>query len=107
MPCHLLKRVLLATFLWASVASAQNTITTVAGGGNPSGAATSADVITPSGVALDSSGNLYIGQFLGYQVFKVTPAGTITVFAGQNFTGESDGDGGLAIDAVFGQTIRV
>jgi sugar lactone lactonase YvrE len=85
---------------------AQNTITTVAGGGNPSGVATSADVITPSGVALDSFGNLYIGQYLGDQVFKVTPAGTITVFAGQNFPGEA-GDGGPAVDAVFGQTIRV
>ena len=85
---------------------AQNIITTVAGGGNPSGLATAADIVTPSGVAVDSQGNVYIGQFEGSQVFKVNPQGIIIVFAGQNFVG-STGDGGPALNAVFSQTIRV
>ena len=99
--------VVLIVSVWGSPsAKAQNTISTVAGGGSLSGAATSADVITPSGVVVDHLGNLYIGQFAGSQVFKVTPAGVISVFAGRNFFGFG-GDGGPAANAVFSQTIRL
>ena len=92
--------------LEAPLLLAQNTITTVVGGGAPSGTATSADVITPAGVALDTSGNLYLGQGSESQIFKVTTAGTISVFAGTTFTGFG-GDGGLATGAVFFQPIRI
>jgi sugar lactone lactonase YvrE len=60
------------------------------------GPATSAAISRPSGVAVDSVGNLYITTFDG-RVRKVTPAGIITTFAG----GGSGplGDGGPAASA--------
>ncbi len=98
----------IALLLWAApLLLAQNTITTVVGGGAPSGTATSADVVTPTGVAVDTSSNLYISQGTeASQVFKVTPAGIISVFAGSTFTGFG-GDGGPATSAVFYQAIRL
>jgi uncharacterized protein YjdB len=97
----------IAVLLSATALRAQNTITTDAGGGNPNGlAATAADIVTPSGVAADNQGNVYIGQFLGSQVFKVNPQGIVSVFAGQNFIGFS-GDGGPAAKAGFSATLRL
>ena len=53
--------------LKAAEANTQSIITTVAGNGtqgyNGEGAATSAELNNPHGVALDSSGNLYIADF--------------------------------------------
>ncbi len=49
-------------------------------------------------VAVDSSGNLYFADFENHQVLRVTPAGAISVIAGNGFVGFS-GDGGLAVNA--------
>ena len=85
-------------------------ITTVAGGGTKSGAsgdggpATAAQLLGPSGVAFDAAGNLYIGDYAGNRVRKVSPSGTITTVAGTgaNGTGSfSNGDGGLATKATL------
>jgi uncharacterized protein (TIGR03437 family) len=73
--------------LLAAPASAQYTITTVAGGGQPQdgvgdgGPATSAELI-PWGLAVDSAGNLYIADSLGSRIRKVSTNGTITTVAG-------------------------
>lgn len=37
----------------------------------------------PAGLALDSSGNLFVANQTGCNVLKITPAGTASVFAGQ------------------------
>jgi uncharacterized protein (TIGR03437 family) len=70
------------------------TITTVAGTGTPGysgeGLATSAQLSTPEGLALDANGNLYIADYLNNRVRKLTPGGIISTFAG---TGEP-GTGG-------------
>jgi uncharacterized protein (TIGR03437 family) len=76
------------------------TITTVAGNGNQGfsgdgGPATSASLSGPSGVAVDSAGNLYIVD--GYRIRKVS-GGTITTVAGNGNQGFS-GDGGPATSA--------
>ena len=68
-------------FLLASLASAQGTISTVAGGGVfvfPTGpiAATNAPLGQVSTLAMDGAGNLYAAA--GSQVVKITPAGTLT-----------------------------
>jgi hypothetical protein len=62
------------------------------------GQATSAKLATPSGVALDSSGNLYIADFENKRIRKVTTAGVISTVAG-NGTGGDTGDGGAATSA--------
>ena len=84
---------------------AGGTISTVAGNGTPgflgdTAAATSAELDVPSGVAVDSSGNLYISDTDNHVVRKVTSAGTITTYAGNYSLGPGGtGDLGLAINA--------
>jgi uncharacterized protein (TIGR03437 family) len=85
------------------------TISTVAGtghefnprGGNGDGGLATSAIVTPSAIAVDASGNLYIAEddFLnGYDVRKVNAAGTISTFAG-GVSGGHSGDGGPATSA--------
>jgi sugar lactone lactonase YvrE len=62
------------------------------------GPATSANLNGPNGVALDSSGNLYIADTFNVRIRKVTPSGTISTVAGGNLGGFA-GDGGAATSA--------
>jgi trimeric autotransporter adhesin len=68
--------------LSSSPMQAQNTINTVAGGGTPANIATSADLPSPAAVVEDASGNVYISAPDTYYIFKVTPAGGLSVYAG-------------------------
>lgn len=72
--------------------------TSVAGYAGDGGAATSAQLNTPLGVALDSAGNLYIADTGNNVVRRVATNGTITTVAGNGFGGLS-GDGGAATSA--------
>ncbi len=79
------------------------TISTVAGTGTPGysgdgGPATSARLETPTGLAVDNAGNLYIADTYNFRVRKVSTAGTITTIAGTGTPGAS-GDGGPATAA--------
>jgi uncharacterized protein (TIGR03437 family) len=79
------------------------TISTIAGDGTvgytgDNAAATKAELDGPTGIAFDSSGNLYIADATNNVVRMVSTGGTITTFAGNNTAG-FDGDGGLAVDA--------
>ena len=78
-------------------------IDTFAGSGQPGhggdgGRAVEARLSFPSGVAVDTVGNVYIADFFSQRLRKVDTTGTITTIAG---TGESGfgGDGGQAIEA--------
>lgn len=77
-------------------------ITTVVGGGHPrfrtGDVALESILEGASDVAVDAKGNKYIAGFLANRVFKIDPAGIVTVAAG---SGEAltSGDGGPAIDA--------
>ena len=78
-------------------------ISTIAGNGTSgysgdSGPATSAQFQSPSGVAYDGVGNLYVTDFGQHVVRKVTPGGTITTAVGLAGGGYS-GDGGAATGA--------
>jgi uncharacterized protein (TIGR03437 family) len=80
------------------------TITTVAGTGasgfsGEGGPATTASLYYPFGVAVDSSGNLYIADTLNGRIRKVS-GGTITTVAGNGNPGFS-GDGGPATSALL------
>ncbi len=78
-------------------------ITTLAGNGSPGysgdgGQGAKAQLNLPSGLALDSAGNLYVADSGNHVVRKITPAGIITTAAGTGVSGDS-GDGGLATAA--------
>ena len=80
------------------------TITTIAGKGDQGfsgdgGPATAASLNFPSGVAVDSAGNLYIADQNNSRIRKVS-GGSITTFAGNGNQGFS-GDGGPATGASF------
>lgn len=77
-----------------------------AGFGGDGGAATSAMLNEPSGVAVDGSGNLYIADELNYRVRMVTPGGIISTVAGNGTSGFS-GDGGPATSAMLNLPVSV
>ncbi|MDE0105484.1 MAG: hypothetical protein OXN89_24165 [Bryobacterales bacterium] len=80
-------------------------ITTFAGTGESGysgdgGPATTAQLRSPRGLALDAAGNLYIADTSNHRVRRVDRVGTITTIAGTGEPGFS-GDGGLATAAQF------
>ncbi len=81
------------------------TITTIAGSGTAGdsgdgSAAIKAQLRNPTGVTIDSVGNLYIADSNNHKIRKVTPNGKIETYAG---TGERklSGDGGSAKEATL------
>ena len=83
----------------------QGVLTVVAGNGTQGfsgdgGAATSAALLSPGGLAVDAAGNLYIVDSGNQRIRKVTPVGIITTVAGNGTQGYS-GDGGPATSAAF------
>ena len=100
------------------VAAASGIITTIAGTGtygyNGDGIpATSAQLNDPLGLAMDTSGNLYIGDNRNNRVRKIDHStGIITTVAGNGISagtgiGATIGDGGLAIDAELGASLYI
>lgn len=79
-----------------------SSVGTLAGNGTDAktvaGAAASAALGSPQGVAYDSSGNLYVADARNHQVTRVDPSGQLTVVAGTGRQGFA-GDGGPAIAA--------
>jgi len=74
-------------------------ITTIAGTGaagysGDGGPATIAKLNHPTGVAVDSAGNIYIGDAVNHRVRKVNTSGIITTFAGTGSPGTFIGAGG-------------
>lgn len=88
------------------VITATGTITTVAGNGikgyaGDGGLATSAKLDTPSSIAVDSAGNLFIVDAGNFVIRKVTAAtGIITTVAGPGTIGYPS-DGGLATSTIL------
>lgn len=83
---------------------------TVAGGGEGfvDGSGAAARFHTPSGLALDRQGNLYVADTGNHAIRKVTPQGVVSTVAGDGTPGHVDGAGraarfdgpmGLAVDS--------
>ncbi len=78
-------------------------ISTVAGNGGSGysgdgGSATAATLYSPSGLALDTAGSLYVADTSNHRIRTVSPAGIIITVAGTGEHGYS-GDGGPAVEA--------
>ena len=67
------------------------TLSVIAGNGDAGtptpGPATSSRLFQPNGVAVDSSGNVYIADSTDNTIDKVTPGGTLSIIAGNGTTG--------------------
>jgi len=74
------------------------------GGDGGSATAPQAQLNNPSGVAVDSAGNVYIGDSANHRVRQVDTGGNIHTVVGDGTGGNGGfgGDGGLAVDAQIG-----
>jgi uncharacterized protein (TIGR03437 family) len=89
---------------FAGVAPALGAVTHgYSGDGGP---ATAAELSQPSGVAVDSSGNVYIADYGNSTVRKVDTSGKISTIAGTGVWGYS-GDGGPANKAMLGEPTAI
>jgi sugar lactone lactonase YvrE len=98
-----------ATCAVTVTAVAQLVVGTLAGNGiigHLDGAGASAGFTVPQGMAVDASGNIYVGE--NAYVRKITPAGVVSTLAGDGTAGYADGTGagarfydasGLVVDA--------
>jgi sugar lactone lactonase YvrE len=89
--------------LSASPVQAQGVIATIAGNGSPAfagdgGPATAAALNHPFGLAIDSTGGIYIADTDNARIRRVSPDGMISTVAGNGVPGAS-GDGGSALEA--------
>ena len=69
-------------------------VSTIAGNGTQgyiNGVGTAAEFALPSGIAIDSSGNIYVADTFNQRIRKITPDGTVSLFAGNGTQGYVQG----------------
>ena len=77
-----------------------STLSTLAGTsgayGSANGTGGSASFYNPSGVAVDTTGNVYVADTRNWAIRKISPAGAVSNFAGISGVGRVDGSGAAA-----------
>jgi sugar lactone lactonase YvrE len=83
--------------------TAAGVVTTLAGtasavytAGNTDGTGAAARFYSPTGVATDSAGNVYVADTLNLTIRKITPAGVVSTLAGSGGQGGTDATGPAA-----------
>jgi DNA-binding beta-propeller fold protein YncE len=61
--------------------------------GNANGTGSAATFSAPAGVAVDSSGNVYVAEYGNNDIRKITPEGVVTLFAGSSSATQGDANG--------------
>ena len=94
-----------------AVGESDREVSTIAGGstrGSDDGAGRSARFNNPTGLALDSSGNIYVADYGNHLIRKISTEKVVSTIAGGSTSGSADGAGrsarftspyGLALDA--------
>ena len=87
------------------------TFTTLAGlpgsPGSMGGLGSNARLNFPAGVAVDSAGNVYVGDYGTHTIRKVTPGGMVTTLAGQSYSDGSTDDMGSAARFFYPRGVAV
>lgn len=74
-------------------------VTTVAGNGTIGmldGTGASATFNTPFAAGTDAAGNIYVSDYYNHAIRKITPAGVVSILAGNGIPGGADGTGSAA-----------
>lgn len=84
---------------WLTLDPGSLIVSNLAGSGNPAvinGTGTAASFSYASGIVLDAAGNVYVADFDGHVVRKITPSGEVTTFAGSGSYGNTNGAANVA-----------
>lgn len=75
--------------------------------GNQDGTGAGAKFHGPKGIAIDSSGNIWVADSTNNEIRKITPGGVVTTWAGTGTAGNTNGSGGSGGMATFSNPVGI